>query len=421
MIFPSEHDFALFLFQLFILLSLALTLGEVFRRFGQPTVIGEILAGILLGPSVLGSLSPSLWSTLFPGPQTQLLGSLAWFGSVFLLLVAGTEVNVATLHREGRTVLYTAVLGIFVPFVVGLLFALWLPDQYLVDPSRRWVFALFLATAMSISAIPVVAKILIDLKLMTSTVGHIIMGSAILNDLIGWMFFAVILSLISGAVAQQSVVGIIFLTVGFSVLCLTIGRGITARVFAFFHARQLPPEGILGLAILIAFFCAALTSWIGIHAIFGAFLAGVMIGETGEIKSHSLEILRNIVLSIFAPIFFATMGLRANFLAHFDLGLVLGVLAIACTGKIVGGTLGAYLGGMKWYSALSVGFGLNARGAMEIILAFLALEYGLINEKVFVALVITAVATSIMGGPLIKWALAREPAQRGEMRTASLH
>ncbi len=419
MTFPSEHDFALFLFQLFTVLSLALALGETFRRLGQPTVIGEILAGVLLGPSVLGALSPETWSALFPGPQTQLLGSLAWFGSVFLLLVAGTEVNVATLHREGRTVIFTSILGIVVPFGVGLAFALWLPGDYLVDPSRRWLFALFLATAMSISAIPVVAKILIDLKIMTSAVGHIIMGSAILNDLVGWMFFAVILSQIGITEGQQSIVGVIALTVGFSVLCLTLGRGLTARVFAFFHGRRLPPEGILGLAVLMAFLCAALTSWIGIHAIFGAFLAGVMIGETGELKNHSLDVLRNLVLSIFAPIFFATMGMRANFLAHFDLLLVLGVLTIACIGKIAGGAIGAYWGGMRWSSALAVGFGLNARGAMEIILAFLALEYGLINERVFVALVITAVATSIMSGPLIKWALARKPTPRASAAKAS--
>lgn len=408
MSFPSEHEFALFLFQLFTLLSLALGLGELFRRFGQPTVIGEILAGVLLGPSILGTLAPGTSSALFPPDQTYMLGSLAWLGSVFLLLVAGTEVNLTTVHREGRTVLSTSVMGILVPFTLGLVFALYLPGKYLVDPAHRWIFALFLATAMSISAIPVVAKILIDLKLIKTPVGHIVMAAAVVNDLIGWIFFAVILSFISRGIGGNSISSVVLLTLTFSALCLTLGRKITARVLSFFNVLRLPPEGILGLAVLIAFLCAALTQWIGIHAIFGAFLAGIMIGETGEIQNGTREALRNFVLYIFAPLFFASMGMRANFLAHFDLPLVVGILTIACTGKIVGGALGARWGGMPWNEALSVGFGLNARGAMEIILAFLALEHSLINEKVFVALVITAVITSIISGPLIKWALARK-------------
>lgn len=406
MTFPSEHDFALFLFQLVILLSLALGLGELFRRLGQATVIGEILAGVLLGPSILGTLAPDLSSALFPASQTLMLGSLAWLGSVFLLLVAGTEVNLTTLHREGRVVFSTSVMGIVVPFALGLAFALYLPERYLLDSSQRWLFALFLATAMSISAIPVVAKILIDLNLLKTPVGHVIIGSAVVNDLIGWIFFAVILSFIKGSVGSNSIFAIIILTLGFSFLCLTLGRKITALVFSYFHVLRLPREGILGLAVSTAFVCAALTQWIGIHAIFGAFLAGVMIGETGEIQNHTRDALRNFVLYIFAPLFFASMGMRANFLAHFDLPLVVGILSIACLGKILGGTAGALWGGMKWGEALAVGFGLNARGAMEIILAFLALEYGLINEKVFVALVITAVATSILSGPCIKWAIS---------------
>ena len=409
MVFPSEHDFALLLFQLFVVLSLALGLGELFRRFGQPTVIGEILAGVALGPSILGALAPELATALLNGPQTQLLGSLAWLGSVFLLLVAGIEINLATLIQERRVVAFTSLVGIAVPFAAGFAVGLNLPDFYLIDPSKRTLFSLFLATALSISAIPVVAKILMDLKMLRTPVGQTILGSAVINDLLGWIFFAVILSLLTSR-GGGSVLGVGLLTLAFAAACLTVGRRLVSKLFAVFHRLGLPAEAILGLAVLVGFLCAAFTQWIGIHAIFGAFLAGVMIGETGEASNGTRELLRQMVFYIFAPIFFATMGLRANFILNFDLPLVLGFLTIAIVAKVVGGCAGAFLGGKRGPTTLAVAFGLMPQGAMGIILAFIALEFSLIGETIFVALVCTAIATSVISGPLIQWALARRTA-----------
>lgn len=410
MVFPSEQDFALLLFQLFALLSLGLALGELFRQVRQPTVIGEILAGVLLGPSVLGVLAPGLFIALFPGPQTQLLGSLAWLGSVFLLLVAGLEINLAVLLQQRRLVALASLVGIALPFTLGFLLGFNLPAQYLVNPDQRLLFSLFLATALSISAIPIIAKILLDLGLLRTSVGQTVLGAAIVNDLVGWVFFAVILStLTTPAEGHGSVTATVLLTLSFALACLTIGRKLVAKLFGYFKAMRLPPEGILGVAVLVAFLCAAFTQWIGIHAIFGAFLAGVMIGETGEASNGPRELLRQMVFYIFAPIFFASMGLRANFVDHFDLPLMLAVLTVAVVAKFTGGYLGAYLGGKRGYQACAIGFGLMPQGAMGIILAFLALEFSLINETVFVALVSTALVTSLLSGPLIKWAMVRQP------------
>jgi Kef-type K+ transport system membrane component KefB len=409
-VFPSEQAFALLLFQLFALLSLGLALGEFFRRLRQPTVIGEILAGVLLGPSVLGALAPDVFAAFLPGSQTQLLGSLAWLGSVFLLLVAGLEINLAILIQQSRIVALSSLFGIAVPFTFGFLLGVILPDAYLIDPQRRILFSLFLATALSISAIPVIAKILMDMSLLRTSVGQAILGAAIVNDLVGWVFFAVILSMLATpGHGQSSVAATVILTISFALICLTFGRKIVTKLFGFFKAMRLPPEGILGVAVLVAFLCAAFTQWIGIHAIFGAFLAGVMIGETGEASNRPRELLRQMVFYIFAPVFFASMGLRANFVHHFDPALVLAVLAIAVVAKFTGGYLGAYIGGRRGYQAYAIGFGLMPQGAMGIILAFLALEFSLINETVFVALVSTALVTSILSGPLIKRAMARQP------------
>lgn len=404
MVFPSEHDFALLLFQLFTLLTLALVLGELCRRWRQPTVIGEILAGILLGPSVLGLLAPAISAALFTGAQTQLLGSLAWLGSVFLLLVAGMEINLAVLVQQRRVVALTSLLGIAIPFTCGFVVGLNLPEHYLLDPNKRLLFSLFLATALSISAIPIIAKILMDLSLLRDNIGQTILGAAIVNDLVGWIFFAVILSMISNN-AHGSVTTTVVFTVVFAGLSLTLGKQFVAKLLVHFKRLNAPAEAILGIAVLIAFLCAAFTQWIGIHAIFGAFLAGVMIGETGETSNGPREILRHMVFYIFAPIFFASMGLRANFISHFDAPLVLSMISIAVVAKFTGGFLGAYLGGRRGHEAGAIGFGLMPQGAMGIILAFLALEFKLVNETVFVALVCTALITSIMSGPLIKWSM----------------
>ncbi|HWO43174.1 MAG TPA: cation:proton antiporter [Candidatus Eisenbacteria bacterium] len=411
MTFPSEHDFALFLFQLFILLSVALVAGSILRRFGQAAVVGEIVAGVLLGPSILGAFAPNLAASLFPPSQTHMLGTIAWLGSIFLLFAAGSEVDLATLKHERRVLFTTSLLGIAIPFASGLLFALLLPERYLVNPDQRWLFALFMAVAMSISAIPLVAKMLMDMDLLRTPLGHVVIGAAVVNDLIGWILFAILLSLLGRATPLGgSIVAVVLLTVAFALFCLTAGRLLMLRLFSFFRVLGIPSEGILGLAVLTAFLCAALAQWIGVHAIFGAFLAGVMIGETGEIANHMRDTVRGFVLYLFAPIFFASMGMRADFITHFDFFLVAAVLTIACVGKVLGCSLGAALGGMPRPQALSVAFGLVPQGAMGIILGFLALEYALINEKVFVALVITAIVTSTISGPLIRWALGEEKA-----------
>lgn len=404
----SDPHLALFLFQLVVLLSLALIFGGVFRRLGLPSVVGEILVGIVLGPSIFGTVAPTLSAALFPSAQTEMLRTLAWLGSLFLLLVAGTEVNLLTIKRERRAVLWTSVTNLALPFAAGLWLAWNLPDRYLVDPAQRWLFSLFFATAISISAVPLIAKILIDLDLIKTTVGQVIIGSAVVQDLIGWIFFGVIMSvMVSGSVAGGSIVGVITMMLAFTLFCLTVGRTLMAKVLSSSPLLDLPSGGIVGVAVLSAFFCAALTEWIGVHAVFGAFLAGVMVGETGKITDQTRDTLRDFVLYVFAPIFFASIGLRANFATEFDPTLVAGVLTLSMAAKPLAGALGARLGGMRPAEASAVGFGTMPQGAMGMILSVVALEHSLITEKMYVALVVTIIVSAVTSGPLIQWALRR--------------
>lgn len=405
---PSEHDLALFLLQLSIVLSVCLAFGGLFRKFGQAAVVGEICAGVLLGPSGLGSVAPDLFAAIFPPGRTQILGSLAWLGSVFLLFAAGMEVDVELLATKRRLVFSTSGLAIAVPFAVGLVFGAALPDSYLVDPNRRWIFAFFIATALSISAIPLVAKVLMDLDLLKLAIGQVIIAAAVVNDIVGWLFFATLLSLMTGGVVVGgSLVGVIAMTLAFAGFSLTVGRTLIASLFSGMRRVGVAREGLLGVALLTAFVCAALTQWIGIHAVFGAFLAGAMVGATGDIKNDLHWSLRDIVFYLFAPIFFASIGFRVNFVANFDATLVFWMVAIACVAKATGAIVGARLGGLAHRDALSVGFGLMPTGAMGLILAFLALENGLISEAVFVGLTAVSLVTSAASGPLIQWVRSR--------------
>lgn len=401
---PSEPDFALFLLQLSIVLSFVLALGGLFRRLGQPAVVGEIFAGVLLGPSGLGFIAPDVFNALFPPGRTQILGSLASLGSVFLLFAAGMEVDIDLLKQKRRVVFFTSLLAIAVPFALGLGFGAVLPERYLVDPGGRWTFAFFMGTAMSISAIPLVAKVLMDLDLLRLPVGQVIIGVAVVNDLVGWIFFATLLSLMTGGVlGGGSVATVVALTLAFAAFSLTLGRRLMRGFFSGIQSIGVAREGLLGVALLTAFVCAAFTQWIGIHAVFGAFLAGAMIGATGDIKKNLHWSLRDFVFYLFAPLFFASMGFRVDFAAHFDAPLVVGMVAIACIGKSAGAAAGARAGGLSPRDVVSVGFGLMPTGAMGLILAFLALENGLIKETVFVGLTAVAIVTSWLSGPLLQW------------------
>jgi len=264
-----------------------------------------------------------------------------------------------------------------------------------------------MGTAMAITALPVIVRILMDINLFKSRMGLLVVASAMVDDLVGWLIFSVILGLI-GKSGSMPLINTIILTIGFAVFMLTIGRGMLNRVLPWVNKKLAWPGGVLSLSLALCFLAAAFTEWIGIHAIFGAFIMGVALGDSEHFSERAKEIVHQFINNIFAPLFFVSIGLRVNFILNFDLVLTLIILAIAFVGKIVGSGLGTRLGGFSWKESLAAGFGMNARGAMEIILGIIALENGLINEKVFVSLVIMALVTSMTSGPLMKWSLSRK-------------
>ncbi|MDP1994392.1 MAG: cation:proton antiporter, partial [Ignavibacteria bacterium] len=264
---------------------------------------------------------------------------------------------------------------------------------------------LFMGTALSISALPVIAKTLMDLNIFKTRIGFIIIAAAKLNDLFGWLIFSIILGLMGANTHGFTFEQTLFFTITFVLLVLSIGKKIINKMIPLIQTKISFPGGILNFILILGFLGAAFTEFIGIHAIFGAFIVGIAIGDSVHLKENTRQIIHQFVSNIFAPLFFVSIGLRVNFIANFDIVIVLTILVLAFTGKVIGCGFGAYWSGLNKNESLVVGFGMNSRGAMEIILGILALQAGLIHEEVFVGLVIMALFTSISSAPFMSYFL----------------
>lgn len=405
----TQHEIVVMFLALGTLLAAARVFGETARYFKQPAVLGEIVAGIVLGPAIVGRLLPDLQTFLFPkqGPNAIALDALTTVAVVLFLLVAGMEVDLSRAWRQGRRAIVISLAGMAFPFGVGLVTASLAPGllgrEPGVDPT---IFTLFFATALSISALPVIARTLMDLDIYRSDIGITIVSAAIIDDLAGWIIFGMLLGMMGAASGHGFGPGwTVVLTLGFAAVVLTAGRWLINRAIPWLQAYASGPGGVLGFALALAFFGAAITDWIGIHAIFGSYLIGIAIGDSPHLREETRATIERFISFIFAPLFFASIGLKVDIAANFDWAIVLTVLVVACIGKLVGCTLGARLAGVDRYEALGIAFGLNARGAMEIILGLLALQAGIIGERLFVALVVMALVTSVISGPMMKYLL----------------
>lgn len=399
-----HHELVQYLLALALLLGIARGMGDVCRRLGFPAVVGELMTGLVMGKTLLGRVSPAAYAWLFPeGHAATLLSGYTTVGVTLLLVVAGLEIDLSVVRRSGRVVILTALFGLVIPFALGLGAGMFLPDADLADPSRRAIHAAFLGIALSISALPVIAKTLLDLGLMKTDFGLFVLSAAVIDDLCGWIAFSVLARAFRGSTeAGLKGVGLSTLfTIGFVGLVLLIVRPLADRIFARFEVQEHSQGRMLSLVMVLALLGAAATQALGMHAVFGGFVVGIAIGDSSRLREHTRQILHDFVMAVFTPVFFATIALRFDFAASFDARLVALVLTIACVAKIAGAATGARLAGIAWRQATAIGFGLNSRGAMEILLALIALEAGIIGRRMFVALVVMAIVTSLLSGPAL--------------------
>ncbi|OGU68520.1 MAG: hypothetical protein A2499_13150 [Stygiobacter sp. RIFOXYC12_FULL_38_8] len=406
----SEHDIVLFLSSVAVMLFFSRAIGEFLKKFKQPIVLGEILAGIILGPTIFGVLFPGIMNNFlsYTGAVNIAFQGITLLAVVMLLLVSGLEVDLSLVTRQGKVASLISLMGVLFPFAVGFGVAWFFPNELGISAKENHlIFALFVGTALSITALPVVARTLMDLNIFKTEIGFLIIASAMLNDLVGWIIFSVILAMMKGNSSGLEFSSTMLMLGVFIVVTLFFVRRVFNYILPKFEKITTYPGGILNLILVLGFAGAAFSEWIGVHAIFGAFIVGIAIGDSAHLKEETREIIQQFVTNIFAPLFFVSIGLRVNFIQNFDLGIVLIFIALAFVGKVVGCGLGAYWGGMNKEDSLAIGFGMNSRGAMEIVLGTLAFQAGLIQEKVFVALVIMALVTSLSSAPAMGYFLKR--------------
>lgn len=411
----SENNILLFLTQIFILLTLAKILGGFFHHWGQPALVGELLVGIILGPTILGRFIPELHTAIFPCKlvQSNMLETISWFGVLFLLLATGFEVSLSSVWKQGKEAMTIGVVGVVIPLVIGVAVFWWFPEKYWGTAANRLSFTLFLSAAAAISAIPVIARILHDLDILKTDLGLTILSAFVINDVLGWFVFTMVLGM---AVTTEHGEGnglarTIFEVVMFGTICLTIGSSFVSKVTAWLKKSNLPQPGTtLSFILCLAVLCGAVTQWIGIHAILGFFLAGIMVGNSKEVSEQTRETISQIVHAIFVPIFFATIGLKIDFLSNFDFLTIVVFTVVAIGGKFIGAWVGALAARIPKDDSFSIGIAHIPGGAMEIIIGMLALETNLITENVFVAVVFGAISSSIAVGPLLAWTIKKRSA-----------
>jgi Kef-type K+ transport system membrane component KefB/nucleotide-binding universal stress UspA family protein len=422
----SHSEVLQLVLQIAVLLAAARFLGGLAQRLGQPAVVGEILAGVILGPSLLSSLIP--WVEEWILPQTPVQGNLlevvALIGVMLLLVITGLETDLALIRRRIGVAMGVGIGGLVVPFALGLLLGLAIPEGLVGDASDRTVFALFVATALAISAIPVLAKILMDLDLMRREFGQTVLAAGMINDITGWALLGIVTALAS---AQVLTAGIVLQTVGMVVLFIaataTVGRFAVERGLGLIQDRFRGPDLILTLVVVLAFGWGAFSQALHLEPVIGAFAIGILFGRLSRLPTEVVKKLESMALAVFAPIFFAVAGLKVDVGSILEPGLIfiaLVVIVVATVGKVAGAYVGArYLSGQDHWSALAYGAGLNARGAVEIIIATIGLSLGILTTEMFSIIVLMAVVTSVAAPAGLRYCLARvTPGDEEAMRLA---
>jgi len=414
----GSHDFALFALQITVMLTCAVVFGQMARRLGQPAVLGEMIGGIILGPTLFGAVMPGLYQEFFLSSSsvTVVRDASIKMGMLFFMFISGLEIRLSNLRRL-RQSLTIGLIGTVLPIGFGIGLVYLAPHHLWGSQAHFFAFALFLGMNFANSANPVIARILMDLGLLKDEIGALIMTATIVDDLVNWSLFAIILGQI--APSGQTTTNLplnVGLVIVFVMAVLVVGHWLGDRLLRWIRGRVAWPEGFIAATALAILLAAAVSEWLGLHAFLGAFLVGAALGDNGEEKNEAREVITHFVLSFFAPIYFVSMGLNANFVTNFDGVLVLVIVTAACVSKLGAVLLAVRLAGMPLdRRAWAIGFGLNARGATGIILASVGLEQGLIAERMFVAVVVMALFTSLLSGPAIKRLVIAAPATDADL------
>jgi Kef-type K+ transport system membrane component KefB len=407
----GESALAAVLLALAVITLLARAIGAAFERWlGQPRVIGEIVAGIVLGPSFLGAVSPQAYALLLPASAAGYLGLLAKVGVVLFMFLVGLELNASALRRASRATLAISHASIVVPFLFGSLLALWLYPRYGTADVGFTTFSLFLGISLSVTAFPVLARILRDWRVQNTSLGVMALACAAVDDATAWTLLALVVGVANGKLesAALTVLGV----AGYLAVMFLVVRPLMKRLSAREESRQGPLEHATLAMVFVAMLLSAwLTESIGIHALFGAFLLGALLPHDGRLATDLRIRLEDVVVVLFLPAFFAFTGMRTELgllSSWTDWGWCLLIVGIATLGKVAGSAGAARLTGMDGRASAAVGILMNTRGLMELIVLNIGLDLGVITPTLFAMLVLMAIATTFATSPLLRWFVGTE-------------
>jgi Kef-type K+ transport system membrane component KefB/nucleotide-binding universal stress UspA family protein len=394
-----------------LLLFVGRGLGEIMQRIGQPAVIGNLLAGLILGPSLFGWLWPDAHRLIFPStPETKsLITGLSDMGVLMLLLLTGMETDLKLVRKVGMPAIAVTAAGVAVPFVLGFSAGHVLPASILPTQGSRLVASLFLGTALSISSIKIVAMVVREMKFMRRNLGQIIVASAIMEDTVGWVIISITLGIAgAGGFAPGSLAKTVIGTAVFLIVSYTIGRKLVFWLIRWVNDTFVSDYAVVTAILIVMCLMALTTQAIGVNTVLGAFVAGVLVGESPMLSDHIQNQLRGFITAFMMPIFFGMSGLSADLTILRDPHLALltaGLIAIASLGKFAGAFVGGQVSGLSSRESLALGCGMNARGSTEVIVASIGLTMGALTQNLYTMIVTMAVITTMAMPPMLRWAL----------------
>ena len=392
--------------QIAVILMAARVVGFLFQKIKQPQVMGEMVAGILLGPSLLGWLAPGVSAALFPPASLGYLNALSQVGLVVFMFVVGLALNPTELHGYGHAAVLTSHVSIVAPFCLGSLTALYLYPRLSDDSVTFTGFALFMGAAMSITAFPVLARILSERGLLRSRMGTLAIACAAVDDITGWCILAYIVVLVrvthSGRPAWLTITG----SVVYVLVMLFVVRRFLPAFERVHRKRGKLSDNLVAVIVVLLLASALATEWLGIHLLFGAFLMGAIMPKSQEFINYLLHKFESVTVVLLLPLFFAFTGLRTRIGVGGGRAIWLYsalVIAVAVSGKLGGSLLAARLAGTSWRDALSLGILMNTRGLMELVILNIGLDIGVISPAMFSIMVLMALVTTFMTTPLLEW------------------
>jgi Kef-type K+ transport system membrane component KefB len=419
----SEHEVLVFLVQLILLVGVARIFGWLMKSIGQPPVVGELLAGVILGPTIFGRFAPETFDWVFAEPTvTSVMFGMAWLGVIMLLVVIGFETDLAIITRFKTAALSVSAGALLVPLGLAAAAGFFVPESFVGEGADRAVFAGFLALSLSVAALPVVAKILQDLGYLRRNFGQVTLAAGMTIDAVGWLALAALSGIALDGFRPDklavSFIGVLVLLV----LGFTLGRWFLDRLFRYVMGSGSSTTAALSITLVAALVGGAITQALNLEAILGAYFVGILVAGLRHQLPQVRRILETVTAAFFAPIFFAFSGLRVD-VGLLDTGEVvgwtIGLIGLAVVAKILGTFIGGFFGGVRGREALALGAGLSALGAMGIVVAIVGLNLGVVSETGYTVMVLAAIVTSVVAPQLLKlvvrgWEIPPDEAQRLE-------